>query len=186
MSISRRQFILGTAAGLILPSYYEKVFSYFENHGEPLLDIPRQAEIDLFAVDNGVSSFQFHLGDPWAEPPEMTVREFALEYYGCEEDYLLAWGDEEEVDFDAIQHYSVVVENWCRSRSPSAAAHGLLANLDLGPDLYGKDAVGELIFYDCPMPGSDFLGVESPDEITISLLQKRLNDLNTSIRIVMA
>ena len=49
MSISRRQFILGTAAGLILPSYYERVFSYFENHGEPLLEIPKQARIDLYA-----------------------------------------------------------------------------------------------------------------------------------------
>ena len=161
MSMSRRQFILGTGAGLILPSYYDKVFTYFENHGEPLLEIPEQPHADLFAVDNGVSSFQFHLGDPWAEPPEMTIREFALEYYGCEEEYLLAWDDEEEVDFDAIQDYSVVVEYWCRGRSPSAAAHNLLANLDLGPDLNGKDAVGELTFYDCPMPGSDYLGVET-------------------------
>ena len=41
MSISRRQFILGTAAGLILPSYYDKVFTYFENTGEALLEAPR-------------------------------------------------------------------------------------------------------------------------------------------------
>ena len=50
MSITRRNFILGTAAGLILPSYYDKVFTFFENHGEPLLEIPKQADIDLVAV----------------------------------------------------------------------------------------------------------------------------------------
>ena len=37
----RRNFILGTAAGLILPSYYDKVFTFFENHGEPLIEIPK-------------------------------------------------------------------------------------------------------------------------------------------------
>ena len=50
MSISRRQFILGTAAGLILPSYYDKVLTYFENHGEPLLQAPKHATTDLFAL----------------------------------------------------------------------------------------------------------------------------------------
>ncbi len=67
MSISRRQFVLGTAAGLILPSYYDKELAYFENHGEPLIEIPKQADTELFVVDE-YGSFQFHLGDPWADP----------------------------------------------------------------------------------------------------------------------
>lgn len=33
MSITRRQFLLGTSAGLVLPSFFEKAFNYFENHG---------------------------------------------------------------------------------------------------------------------------------------------------------
>ena len=44
MSFSRRQFILGTAAGLILPSYSDKVFMFFENHGEPLLEVPKATD----------------------------------------------------------------------------------------------------------------------------------------------
>ena len=64
MSISRRQFVLGTATGLILPSYYDKVFTYIENHGEPLIEIPKQAEIELLVVGE-YGSFQCHLGDPW-------------------------------------------------------------------------------------------------------------------------
>jgi hypothetical protein len=38
MSFTRRQFILGTAAGLILPSYYDKVLAFWENHGEALIE----------------------------------------------------------------------------------------------------------------------------------------------------
>jgi len=51
MSISRRQLILGTAEGLILPSFYEKVLAHVENHGEPLIQAPRDTEIELFAYD---------------------------------------------------------------------------------------------------------------------------------------
>jgi len=187
MSISRRQFIVGTAAGLILPSYYDKVFSYFENHGEPLLEIPKQADLDLFAVDQGAGyGYQLNVGDPWAEPPEMTIREFAVHYYGNEEFYLHFCDDEEEVNFDKLVDPMVVVDFWARSDSPNAQAFHLLYDLDLGPDLCGGDAVGQLKFYDGPIPGSDYLGVEATDEVTISLLQKRLNDLNTGIRISMA
>ena len=49
MSITRRQFLLGTTAGLILPSFYERAYSFFENHGEPLLIVPKRTEETLYA-----------------------------------------------------------------------------------------------------------------------------------------
>ena len=73
-----------------------------------------------------------------------------------------------------------------RTDSPNARAYRLLENLDLGPSLTGQDAVGELRFMDGPCPGNDYLGVEAADEATISLLQKRLNELDTGIRLSMA
>jgi hypothetical protein len=83
MSITRRQFLLGTTAGLILPSFYEKAYSFFENHGEPLLVAPRQPGEILYACsdlyrcsDFAEEGFRLKLGDPEAEPPEMTIREF--------------------------------------------------------------------------------------------------------------
>ena len=184
MSISRRQFILGTAAGLILPSYYDKVLSYFENHGEPLLQAPKHATTDLFALDLEGNSFRFNLGDPWAEPPEMTVREFAIHYYESEEEFVQNW-DYEEVDFDQLMDPNVVYDLWERTASPHARAFHLLKSLDLGPDLSGGEAVGEIKFIDGPCPGNDYLGVEAPSEVDISLLQKRLNELDTGIRISM-
>ena len=100
MSISRRQFIVGTAAGLILPSYYDKALAYLENHGEPLIEVPRSSEIELIAIDWGVGGLELNWGDPHTEPPEMTVREFAIRYFGSEEEFI-HWRDEEDVDFDA-------------------------------------------------------------------------------------
>ena len=182
MSISRRQFILGTASGLILPSYYDKVLAYFENHGEPLIEIPKQVDTELLVVDE-YGSYQFHLGDPWAEPPEMTVREFALEHCGGEEAYQEDWCDGADVDFDDFVDPEIVIDYWARHDSSNAQAFYLLEGLDLGPDLNRKNAVGEIRFIDGACPGNDYLGVEAADQVSISLLQKRLNELVTGIRI---
>jgi hypothetical protein len=184
MSISRRQFILGTGAGLILPSYYDKVFTFFENHGEPFLEIPKQAAKDLYAVDWGGGIIEFHLGEVAIEQPgPITLREYALRYFGGEQGYLDAYHEEyDEVDFDEIA-YPSMVETTCTRRNSAAKAHRLLEKLDLGSDFDGDDAVGQLNFLDCPNMCSDYLGVQTEDPVSISLLQKRLNELNTGIRV---
>ena len=58
--------------------------------------------------------------------------------------------------------------------------------LDLGPDLEGANAVGEIVFIDGACPGNDYLGVRATDQVSVSLLKKRLNELDTGIRIVLA
>ena len=182
MSISRRQFILGTAAGLILPSYYDKVFTFFENTGEALLEIPRHAEIELVACFDLGDEYELNWGDPWQEPPEMTVREYARRYFAGEEDYL-NWIEEDDVDFDRKMDFWDIIDTWARHDSPNARAYRLLEGLDLGADLTGENAVGEIHFIDGPRPGSDYRGVHAPSQLDLALLQKRLNDLDTGIRI---
>ena len=186
MSISRRNFILGTAAGLILPSYYDKVLSYFENHGEPLIEMPGQADLTLIAKDWGGGIIDFHLGEVATEPPgPMTLRDYADRYFGGEQGYLDACFEErEEVDFNELAYPSMVETTWTRNNN-AAQAHRLLERLDLGPDFDSDDAVGQIEFVDCPGMCSDYLGVQTEDPVSISLLQKRLNDLQTGIRIVM-
>jgi len=44
--------------------------------------------------------------------------------------------------------------------------------------------VGGLEFIQGPYPGNNHTAVYAKDRITLSLLQKRLNDLDTGIRIV--
>ena len=184
MSISRRQFIIGTAAGLILPTYFDKVFAYFENTGEALLEIPKDAEIEMIAsFEMGAcDTYELNLGDPFQEPPEMTVRQYAIRYFGSEEEWLECNGYEDD-DFDRVMDFWEVIDAWARRDSPNARAYRLLENLDLGPQLTGADAVGEIQFIDGPCPGSDYLGAHAPTQLDIALLQKRLNDLETGIRI---
>ena len=181
MSISRRHFILGTAAGLILPTYYDKVFTFFENHGEPLLEVPKAADIDLVAV-RWDDYLQLHLGDPHQEPPELTVREFAERYYGDLDEYLEEY-ELEGTDPDSLMDSWDVFDTWVYRDSPSARAYHFLQGLELGPDLDGDDAVGEIRFIDGVCPGNDSFWSEAADEVSLSLLQKRLNDLNTGIRV---
>jgi hypothetical protein len=116
----------------------------------------------------------------------MTIREFALEQCGSEEAYREEWRDGEEVDFDEFIDPEFVVESWARSESPNAQAFYLLEGLDLGPDLDGANAVGEIRFIDGACPGNDYLGVRATDQVSVSLLKKRLNELDTGIRIVLA
>ena len=68
--------------------------------------------------------------------------------------------------------------------SPNARAYRLLEDLDLGPQLTGAEAVGEIDFIDGARPGVDYLGVEAPTQLDMALLQKRLNDLETGVRIL--
>jgi hypothetical protein len=134
--------------------------------------------------------FELNRGDPWEQPPEMTIREFAREYYGCVEEYIERHcdpdDDEYELDLDGPADEFILAETWYYRDSPSARAYRLLEDLDLGSTLEGQDAVGGLRFIDGLHPGNDYFGVLADDEISISLLQKRLNDLNTGIHITMA
>ena len=114
----------------------------------------------------------------------MTLREYVHRYYGSE-DVWLEINDYEDDDFDRVMDFWDIIDSWSLHDSPNARAYHLLENLDLGPDLTGEDAVGEINFVDGACPGSDYLGVMAPSQVDISLLQKRLNELNAGIRIAM-
>ena len=183
MSISRRQFIIGTAAGLVLPSFYDRVFTFFENTGEAYLELPKQATNDLFAAVDRGDGFQLNLGDPYQEPPSsLTYREYIHRFLDDDEEYLEEL-IEEGIDLDSEMEFYDFIDEWAYRESPNAKAYRLLENLDLGPNFESKHAVGQLHFYDCPAICSDYLGVHAEDEVSLSLLQKRLNELTTGIRI---
>ena len=66
-------------------------------------------------------------------------------------------------DFDRVMDFWDVVDTWSYHDSPNARAYRLLEDLDLGPQLTGAEAVGEINFIDGACPGVDYLGVASPD-----------------------
>jgi hypothetical protein len=170
-----------------IPGFKDEVLTYYENHGEPLIEAAKQASLDLYAVDWGGGITEFQLDEIVnGSPGPMTVRKYARQYFGGEQGYLDAYCCERdgiEVDFDDIQTASMVEITWEQRGSPMAKAYRLLENLDLGPEFESEDAVGQLDFVDCPNMCSSYRGVQTEHPVSISLLQKRLNELNTGIRI---
>lgn len=192
MSITRRQFLLGTTAGLILPSFYERAYSFFENHGEPMLIAPEQPEDTLYACADFATApkLQLQLGHPEEGPPDMTIREFCLRY--GEGDPETWWREEwlyvdesEAIDIEKPMDEDLIWDWWLRRDSATARAYHYLERLDLGSGFNGANPAGSLDFIDGACPGNDYLGVEALDPVSVSLLQQRLNDLGTGIRIEM-
>ena len=173
MDISRRHFLLGTAgaaAGLILPSYYRRALEFIDVRGEPLLEpAPRP------------------VGSPYAGPPPMTLRQFSDRY---EIDLYANWylEPDEVPDWDEPIDWSqeFFFDTWVLRDSPDKLAYELLSNLDLGPQLAGPNAVGELKVEEGHTMVSTYWDVGAVDDISLSLLQERLNALNTGVKIVMA
>ena len=95
----------------------------------------------------------------------------------------MEWGITEE-QLDDIVCSDMVFDAWELSDAPCYRAYSLLDSLDLGTDLAGPNAVGGLEFIQGPCPGNNYTAVHARDEITLSLLQQRLNDLGTGIRVV--
>jgi hypothetical protein len=171
MGVTRRQFLLGTSAGLVLPSFYEKAFSYFENHQEPLLLRPRQSNQVMHALTDVCDGFQLHLGDPVGEPPRMTIREFCQAYGSGDpetwwREEWLGVDDSEPVDMEGQMEPLTVHDWWYPRDSPEALAFKYLEGLDLGPELEGPQVVGRLDFVDGVSPAHDYMAVEARDGIT--------------------
>ena len=186
MSLTRRQFLLSTAGatvGAIVPSFYFRALEFFEQFGEPLLEVPRNSAKELCVLDN-CGELELCLGDPFTEPPDLTYREYFSRY---EPDRL---GDFEEMwglcqeDLDSPMEREYQTDMWFLHHGPSARAHYYLDSLDLGNELSGPNAVGGLDVFENSNMVSCWRGVRADDEVTLSLLQKRLNDLGTGIRIV--
>jgi hypothetical protein len=194
--MNRRQFLVGTAAGLVLPAYYDKARSFFANHGEPLLQLPKRPSQTLYAVDlhgNRQSGFELLLDSPETEIPSMTLGDFIKHHHnGDAEDYLYSWDEVYEDTIDAQiaalnleqeMDPEIVQDSLPRSYWPEGQAYEYLHYLDLGPELEGARVGGELQFIDGAGPGNDYLGVHAANAVTLTLLQQRLNVLNQNVQI---
>ena len=185
MDLSRRNFLIGVGAGLILPSYYELARKHVFNSGEPLILPPPSPEIKLIAHDYaGFGSYTLNWGDPYSDLPrfdDMTWRQFADAYMHGAEDYLELW-KEDGIDPDDTVEEGFAEEQWILKNSPNAQAFDLLRAYDLGLDDHASTDDGQIEFVECDRPGSDYRGVEA-DLLGLSLLQDKLNQLDTAIEI---
>ncbi len=191
MDISRRHFLLGAAgaaAGLILPSYYRRALEFIDRTGRPLLeDIARPSiELTAYPADYSELKYKLAIGDPCQGPPSMTLREFADRYdYDVDEWY---YEDCDEIPWDEPVDWGceTFFETWMLREAPEKLAYELLSGIDLGPQLGGRNAVGELKVEQGWTMVSTYWDVAAADDITLSLLQERLNALDTGVKVVMA
>ena len=187
--ITRRQFLIGAGSTLTLP-LVNKFVLYLEYKGAPLIEAPSNPNDILYV--NLDEDYSIELGKFPDEIPTLTWREFLFERLGYEYPKRLSdfrqlyeeWGVKPHEFDDEYEDY--YMDCWIRCESPSAQAFHLLQELDIGPLLSGPgDAVGGLSFIDGPSPCSNYVGVHADDDLSISLLQQRLNDLGTGIAVEM-
>ncbi len=189
--ITRRAFLKGSAgaaAGLILPSWLVKAENYIDIEAKPYLEPPAREDVTIYAIDWGADEYQLSVGDPYADPPDTTWREI-LNWRGCEsfEEYYGTHDPQSlpEYGLDDLVPDVSWTNYWVMESSPDAKAYRFLEGYDLGFDFIDEDAVGEISFIDGTAPCNYSRIVTVPDDISLSLLQKRLNELDGTVKVAL-
>ena len=185
MDISRRNFLIGVGAGLILPTFYETACKHLLANGSPLILPPSKPTIELLAHDYaGYGSYTLNWGDPYSNLPDfigVSWRDFSDEYLAGDYEWVLrANEDDEDFDLDNTVNPYWAEDYWIHKHSPNGRAFDLLSGYDLGLDQTTPSGQGQIDFIECDRPGSDYRGVEA-DAVGLSLLQHKLNELNSGI-----
>jgi hypothetical protein len=171
--------------------------------GQPLILTPRSNHASVINAVREWGDYTLHFGDPDAEPPVPTWREFienrSVDLNNDEErfDFLeqyFAWdrseGEpepeiplDEPIDGGALDFYM----DWDfeMRESPMALAYHYLDGLPLCPEgeRIAANPLGRLSFIEGDRPGSNLTYVQAPDLATIACLQHRLNELDENIHI---
>jgi hypothetical protein len=191
--LDRRRFLIG-ASGLLTAAFVRKATTYSRTAGEPLiLPTPKRPEETLCVYWQECSSFdaqwRLSLGpyQPFAPPPptwreHLISRGRRLDTAEDLDQIELEMGLRPE-DLDTHLNSFSWEDSWDNFTSPQAKAHHLLKELDLGsaPDSKLKQA-GQIIFESFGAgPGNCYTWVELKDDVTVSLLQARLIELNLPI-----
>jgi len=195
--MERRQFLVG-AGSILTTAFITNAKRYLEVEASviPLIDNRAAHEVIYFVERR--THFELRLNTPYCEVPEYTNREVLELYYGeclpVDEPIKLSKFRELYFEFgltakelDSPAHQEFFIDSWAREDSPVARAYNLLEGLDLFD--YGQASgwpTGGLNFIDGPCPGNDYLGVQSNDRLSASLLQARLAELGQNLKVELA
>jgi len=197
VSINRRFFLVGAGA-LITTNFVSKAVAYANRTSRPLLVKPDRIEGELFIYGDGrISLGPFRLFD---DEPIPTWRQYLAQRIGrpieSESDIIAAgYDDFSEQELDTRLDAFSWEQEWQCKRSPTARAYRLLDNLDLGLLRHRPGYTWEpnsLTFIQTFNPGDcshvvfaeDQERPETLDPVTASLLQARLVELGTGLRLV--
>ena len=192
--LDRRRFLLGLG-GLVTAAFVRKATTYSRTVGEPLvLPSARKPEEALYVYSQDQeyeesAKWRVSLGpnQPFAPPPP-TWREhvrslgYRLDTRDDIDCVCIQEGLDPE-DLDKRVNGFSWEDAWDNFTGPQAKAFHLLKKLDLGsaPDSKLKQA-GQIIFQEFGgSPGNSYTWVELKDDLTVSLLQARLIELNLPI-----
>jgi hypothetical protein len=191
--IDRRHFLIGAGA-LLTASFVNRAKAFSRRSGEPLvLPSIRKPEETLYVYrqesDDG-GEWRVSLGpdQPFAPPPP-TWREH-LRSLGHPLD------TQDEIERACIEHDLPLddldvrlngfgwEDSWDNFTGPQAKAHHLLKGLDLGDAGSALRQAGQIIFEEFGgSPGNSYTWVELRDDLTVSLLQARLIELDLPINV---
>ena len=200
--IDRRSFLIGTGT-LLTASFVSRASAFSRKAGEPLILPPvRKPEETLYVY---LQEYEFDENDEVAKydakwrvslgpdqpfaPPPPAWREH-LRSLGriletddeiervCNERHLLP------EELDARLNGSGRQDQWDNFAGPQAKAFHLLKGLDLGHSGSALRQAGQIIFEEFGgSPGNSYIWVELHDDLTVSLLQARLIELNLPIKV---
>jgi hypothetical protein len=193
--LDRRHFLIG-AGGLLTTAFVRKATAFSRDAGKPLILPPARASEQTLYIyteedwsESAYAKWRVTLGeDDPVPPPTPTWRE-----------HLLSLGrrldSDHEIEQVCVEHDLLPEEldtkvdgywwqdHWDHFSGPQAKAYHLLKSLDLGSASVSRlKQAGEIIFSELGGgPGNSYSSVQLKDDLTVSLLQARLIELNLPI-----
>ena len=203
----RLGFLIDPNSEHVNAAFVEKARKY-----GPLLTAPKNSTRMMYALRGESISGAGYFYDLWLDEPEdnlsdpffeMTWREFfQAKGYGSDDRELAQellsdqmyyrFEDEEEeakkiegaiAALDETPEGDFLHEEYLSWGSPQGKAYNILAGLDLGHEYDPEKTVGCINFIDSPSLSYHACSVEVEDCLSLSLLQAKLNELNTGIEI---
>ena len=193
--LDRRHFLIGAGA-LLTASFVNRAKAFSRRSGAPLVLPPaRKPEETLYVYrqekwSDYCGEWRVTLGpdQPFAPPPP-TWREHlrALGHPLETHDEIERACGEHDLpvdDLDIRLNGFGWEDRWDNFDGPQAKAHYLLKGLDLGDAGSALRQAGQIIFEEFGgSPANSFTWVELRDDLTVSLLQARLIELNLPINV---
>jgi hypothetical protein len=204
--ISRRHFLINGAAFLgvcFVPiSLVNRATEYQKANNKALIEAPTQPKRLLYANSQD-EGWQFSLGAASTDFPqapswlEYFTDIIGLNYSSTKEfqDWLYETSYELDEPFDKWIKKDVDYDIWddyidgayAIKYSPEAQAFHYLNRLDLSNERFQGtkgEEIGDLEFYDGPMPGNNWHFVNAKGNLTLTALQHRLLELGENTQII--
>jgi len=183
------------AGGLLTASFVRKATAFSRKVGEPLvLPIAKRPEETLYVwEDYSDGKWRVSLGPNQLDAPPPPIWREHLRSLGhrleseAEIERVCIQKGLDPRDLDAEVDGFWWQDMWDNFTGPAAKAYHLLKTLDLGDADSKLRQAGEIIFEEFGgRPGFNYTWVELKDDLTVSLLQARLIELNLPINVKIA